>query len=293
MTHHLSLSDRIRMGDLACIRTWLQDWRLDHPAHELLVYYDQNHPVSKFSRKIDPDWVFGDLVDELWLRDGREAHPVMRGTRIAEFYNHKAPNYVNIWTWWLALRKSRRIAPTIQPPQANVDKAMTTLRTKLQDEKFVVLQPLMDAAYNTYRNAPAIWWSRVAERLVKHGMPTVLIGAPEQIRKMGKIPGTIDMSKELHDPFAAMALTSQAAVHIGGETGFPLWSGLFGVPVIFTSRAWKIGLGNPGTKAEGYDFRPIDYHAPVLWGELEGDVNKIGTDALGLFTGCLTKSTPY
>lgn len=293
MTQHLSLSDRIRMGDLACIRTWLEDWRLDHPAHELVVYYDQHHHASQHSRKIPPEWVFGGLVDELWLRDGKEKHPAVKGARIVEFYDHKAPNYVNIWTWWLNLRKTRRISPNIQPTPAAVETAQRHLRTKTNADKFVVLQPLMDAPYNTYRNAPAAWWRALATALHTRGIPTVLIGPPDQIRKLGKIDGVIDLSLQLHDPFVSMGLISKAAVHIGGETGLPLWSCLFGTPVIFTSRAWKIGLGDPNAKAENYDFRPIDYHAPVLWGPLEGDVNKIAADALGLVNGQITESSTY
>jgi hypothetical protein len=63
--------------------------------------------------------------------------------------------------------------------------------------------------------------------------------------------------------------------HVGGETGFSLWAGIFSVPLLACYRKWEAG--------KHVDWRPAEFHKPVHWCPLDTSPADAVARAMTLF----------
>lgn len=273
--HYYDIRDGFRMGDMACAHYCLLQWRHDNPDSRLYITWDSRHAKSHYGRKLPMSWVFGGIADEVW-----------ETSRIGEKF--AAPNAipirpVHLWDDWFKLRSVRTVFPTIQPPKEYITKARTFLNQFKVPEKYVLYQPLMDAGYHHYRNAPPSWYKAVLD-LIAPKVPVVVATAPGWTEKLRPHPKAIKSSINDDSPLLTMALSAMSSVHCGGETGLPLWASLFKVPVVAMFRHWKYYFDSRRNNAL-YDYMPMDCGKPVVYAQLESDPKEVADKILETFEG--------
>lgn len=281
----LNLFGGCRIGDMACLHVWMNEWRAANPDRRLFVIYNPYHWRSEYGKLMPLDWAFS-MADEIWVYSHPNDTEMPPGESFGNFFNPKAWNWVHFWDVWRRLMFDRKTVPSITVPEQACRHAREKLRAAGVPDRFVVVQPLYDAKYNGYRNAPIGWWEELSSRL-SQDVPTVVIGGPRgRLRSIGK---AYNLAADTVHPVSSLAILSLSAGHVGGETGLPLWSSVLGVPVIFTSRLW--GPGRMGD-AKTFDFRPIPFKAIVVHAPLQGDIEQIVKTVRGVFDGTIKESSP-
>jgi ADP-heptose:LPS heptosyltransferase len=252
-----------RMGDRAAAYVWLLDWRMRNP-HDHIIVIDDPHreEVKQWAACLDAEWMFSEIANEIWISDSHE-----------EFIpkpNAYTMYHTNMWRIWLWLRKHKICKPTLRP-KADSLKRMDQLLHKLKVPRpFVTVQPLYDAKYNTFRNAPPTWWQMLASEAGKM-RPVVLIGTETSAKQMVKVPrNCFPLWDHALSPMDSMALISMAEAHIGGETGTTLWAPIFNVPTIGVYLHW----GDTGGHFP-MDCRPMPFGSQVRHMSLNGSPDTV------------------
>lgn len=276
---HFDMRKGFRMGDLAGAHVYLTDWRTRNTGR-LVIVWNRHAGCNAYSQHFPMSWVFGDVADEIWESE-------RPNDSLALPPGHDLSVY-HIWDNWFHLRQKQKLARSlkISPLPAWTDQAHAALRHFGITERFVTVQPLFDAPYNTYRNAPVEWWDRLI-RILAPKVPTVVLASSEHRDVLPICSRAYPAWDCSMDPLGSLGLISLAGTHVGGETGLPLWAGIFKVPVVFASRKW----GPYKDKRATYDFRPIDFGAPVVHAQLEGDPEEVAARIINTFEG-REKSTP-
>lgn len=274
------------MGDLACFYVWMGEWRLENPGVKLVVYYDPFDHRHEYSQQLPLHWIFKDIADEVWIREHPNEYVTLKGLAICDPRNKKSPRHVHIWDVWRKFMFKRSFVPKILPPEDAIARGKNWLDTFNVPPNFAVLQPLFDAGYHQYRNAPPAWWTAVAEAMIKLGVPPVILGPHKFAHRMTVPEGAYPLWQAIKSPLDSMGVIVQSQVHVGGETGLPLWSGIFRVPVVSTLRTWS------SCDNGKYDYRPISYGAPVVFAQLEGDPVQVAQTIADVFFGRVITSTP-
>lgn len=246
------------IGDRAWTHVWILDWRARHPDARLILTdrTNANPQLQSWAGALDAAWLGDGIADELWETSYQE-EPMPR-PRAYPLYH--AP-MGRIWKW---LRRNKKVMPRIRPKPAALARAAEVLAQYKVPSRFITLQPLWDASYNTYRNAPPQWWQAVCERLAAVA-PVVLVGAHWNAAKMSLPKNTFPIWRERLSSMETLAIISKATVHVGGETGMTIWAPIFKIPTIAVYRQWD------GWEAEHLDVRPIPFGAPVVHAQLLGD----------------------
>jgi len=245
------------IGDRAWTHVWMLDWRKRHPDHRLILTDRGHRKVSlrSWAGPLDARWLGEGIVDEIWETEyAEEAIPDPQARRLYH------TSMGRIWKW---LRKHCVVKPTIRPKSEAMERARVVLKRYGVPERFMTVQPLFDATYNTYRNASPEWWSCVCRELSSVA-PVVVLGAQWNAMSMVVPPKAIPVWLEPLTAMETLAIVSQAAVHVGGETGVTIWAPIFGVPTVAVYRTWS------GWENDFQDVRPISFGSPVVPAKLGG-----------------------
>ena len=288
---YLNLYMKTRMGDLAGCRALMCSWRRQHPERRLYIFYNPFDPLAEYSRNIPIEWVFQGVADEVWIQDSPHEPIFLPGDETYDIFHGHKKNYMHLWAGWREHMKHPDPDTPIMPPQRILERGEQIKKEYEIPERFVVIQALFEAGYHQYRNAPKAWWSAVAEAVAQLGIPVALIGPTKYMQDVRVPGGVYPVFRTLPNPFEAMGLIAKASVFVGGETGLPLWAGVFKVPVVATFRGWQ--LKNENSKdCKNLEYRPISFGAPVVYTPLEGSVVQAAQTIKGVFTGSITTSTP-
>lgn len=266
-----------RMGDRAAAYLWLADWRQKNPARKMTVYEDSLMPGTENSRHLPGHWLFEGIADELITvtQEGERIQPPV-GERLY---------HVTMWRIWMWLMKHRTVDPKIQPLPAATRRANELLDKYKVPRNFVVVSPLFDAAYDTYRNQTSQWWHKMAFKL-SGAVPTVMIGTSASAAVIGTPAGTFPLWNETLNPMESLAIIKQASLYVGGATGMTLWAAIFKTPVLACYKVWA---PHPGKKT---DTRPISCGAPVIFCPLDNTYEQTALMGRQMFQGILKESTP-
>lgn len=266
-----------RMGDRAAAYLWLADWRQKNPARKMTVYEDSLMPGAENSKHLPGQWLFDGVADELITVTQRgEIIQPPQGERLY---------HVTMWRIWMWLMKHRTVDPKIQPLPAATRRANELLDKYKVPRNFVVVSPLFDAAYDTYRNQTSQWWHKMAFKL-SGAVPTVMIGTPASAAVIGTPAGTFPLWNETLNPMESLAIIKQASLYVGGATGMTLWAAIFKTPVLACYKVWA---PHPGKKT---DTRPISCGAPVIFCPLDNTYEQTALMGRQMFQGILKESTP-
>ena len=267
-----------RIGDRAAAHVWLADWRKRAPQRKLVVVEDSVMPGTEHSRALPGKWLFDGIADEVWVVE----HPKERIARPAG----QTLYHVTMWRIWRWLMFNKIVEPTIMPTVAAMKRADEILAQYGVPPKFTTVQPLFDAGYDKYRNAPADWWRHVIHQ-ISIDMPVVVLGLPNNARKM-QIKGdkVHPIWETPMDAMVTLAIIAKAAAHVGGATGTTLWAPIFKVPTLACYVYWG---PHPGKKT---DTRPLSFGSPVVYANLSGDIKSVALKAAGLYNGTTKGSTP-
>jgi hypothetical protein len=265
------------MGDRAAAYLWLADWRQKNPARKMTVYEDSLMPGTENSRHLPGHWLFEGIADELITvtQEGERIQPPV-GERLY---------HVTMWRIWMWLMKHRTVDPKIQPLPAATRRANELLDKYKVPRNFVVVSPLFDAAYDTYRNQTSQWWHKMAFKL-SGAVPTVMIGTSASAAVIGTPAGTFPLWNETLNPMESLAIIKQASLYVGGATGMTLWAAIFKTPVLACYKVWA---PHPGKKT---DTRPISCGAPVIFCPLDNTYEQTALMGRQMFQGILKESTP-
>lgn len=258
---YFDMSGGYRIGDLAGAYVYLCDWRRSNPHSRLRIVWNRFAANTKHSRSVPMEWLFAGIADEISeTQKPNERVPASRGKNLTRKH---------IWDNWFSLRRDDGLKSfvRIRPKREWVASARELLAAQSVPDKFVTVQPLFDATYNVYRNAPAAWWSSVAEESAKH-QPTVMVINGSYRDSMTAPSGVYPIYVEPNDLTTALGLLSLSATHFGGETGLSLWAALLRTPVVAAYRRWCPYIDK---RQVHFDFRPISFDAPVVFSQLEGD----------------------
>lgn len=271
-------SSPFRIGDRAAVYVWLSHFKAREPQRKLIVLEDPQAPGTEYSRHLPAEWFCSGIADEIWQAEGPgEQLPLPPGQNLYHV------SMWRIWRWLMANRAVTRLP--LRPPPAVVEKVKGILNARHVAERFVTLQPLYDATYETHRNAPPVWWSTLAQRLSVR-MPVVLLGNPASAGICSAPAIVHELWKYNLTPMESLAAISLSSLHIGGATGTTLWASIFGVPLMAAYRTWSWHSGR------GVDSRPISFGAPVLYVPLAGTPDDVAFRAWNAFTGAWVESTP-
>lgn len=275
---YFDMSSKVfRIGDRAAAYVWLGDWRLRNPNRRLAVIEDNSLSGTEHGRYLPGSWLFEGIIDELWVVDRKkESAPRLSGENLY---------HVSLWRIWRWLAKNKTFIPTISPLLS----AFETARVKLDElgvpEKFMTVHPLFDAEYDKFRNGGVSWWEGLCERFSRE-FSTVILGKESSAEKMRVSGKAYPIWKCRLNPMESMAVMFMARVHVGGMTGLTLWSAIFRVPTLAVYPVWQ------EHRNRGTDARPISFGAPVVWGLLGGDLDKLTGQTQELWEG-RARSTPW
>ena len=258
------------IGDRAWTHVWMLDWRARHPDARLILTdrTNANPQLQSWACCLDAAWLGAGIADEIWETVYQE-EPL---PRLRAYPLYHAP-MGRIWKW---LRRNKQVTPTIRPKPEAMARAEEVLARYKVPPKFIVLHPLWDASYNTYRNAPPTWWDAVCVQLAKMA-PVVVVGAHWNSSKMPLPGNAFPIWNERLSSMDTLALVSKATVHVGGETGFTIWAPIFQVPTLAVYRKWK------GWETDQLDVRPISFGAPVVHAQLLGDPAEVVRRGMALW----------
>jgi len=263
---YLDLGVRTRIGDMAAVRLWLASWRQTYPKARLTVCFDERQHAHRYSKSIPLDWALAPYVDELWITGEAEPgrHLLPAGVELTNFINRSSPVYCYLWKWWgTGGRKyaAERGRPELTLAPQAVDAAFQCLEKNKVTTKFIAVQPLWDARYHLYRNAPREWWVGLVRSLVNLDLTTVVLGDAAVMGSVEWHPRAYPIYSNVYN---SLAIGGLASVFVGGETGLPLWASLLGVPVAATLRHWRLDWKS------GDDFRPLSFGSSVVHVPLNG-----------------------
>jgi hypothetical protein len=267
-----------RIGDRAAAHIWLADWRHKNPGRRLVVVEDSVMPGTEYSRALPGTWLFGNVADELWVVE-KPGEQIMRPPGQTLYH-------VTMWRIWRWLMVHKTINPTLIPPDKAMVRAREILAKYGAPAKFVTCQPLFDASYDKYRNAPVSWWKNVVLSL-RGVMPVALLGLPDNARKM-PLGGEniIPLWQVEMDAMTTLAIICHSSLHVGGATGTTLWAPIFKIPVLACYVNWA---PHPGRKT---DTRPMSFGKPVVYAQLGSEAKSVALTALGIYNGTHRHSTP-
>jgi hypothetical protein len=267
-----------RIGDRAAAHIWLADWRLKNPGRRLVVVEDSVMPGTEHSRALPGKWLFRSIADELWVVEHVGEH-IPRPTGQTLYH-------VTMWRIWRWLMVHKTVNPTIRPTQEAMARALELLKKYDAPTKFVTCQPLFDAGYDKYRNAPASWWRELAVSM-RGAMPVVLLGLPSSADKMPLAgDNVIPLWREEMDAMTTLAVICHGSLHVGGATGTTLWAPIFKIPTLACYAGWS---PHPGRRT---DTRPMSFGSPVVYAHLGGDAKHVAMQALGVYNGTTKTGTP-
>jgi hypothetical protein len=235
-------------------------------------------PGTEHSRALSGEWLFGSIADELWIVE-EHGEQIMRPPGQTLYH-------VTMWRIWRWLMLHKTFKPTIRPPMENMNKARELLKQYGAPSKFITCQPLFDAGYDKYRNAPVGWWRDLAIAF-RGAMPVVLLGLPENSNRM-PVGGEniIPLWKTEMDAMTTLAVICHSALHVGGATGTTLWAPIFNIPTLACYIEWS---PHPGRRT---DTRPMSFGAPVVYAQLGTEPKSVALQALGIYNGTIKASTP-
>lgn len=246
------------IGDRAWTHVWILDWRSRNPKGRLIITDRTNadSQLQSWAGVLDGSWLGAGIADEVWdTQYQEEPLPKPRGYPL-----YHVP-MGRIWKW---LRAHSKVVPTIRPKPAAMDRAAETLERYKVPPRFISFQPLWDASYNTYRNAPPGWWEDVCAKLAKIA-PVAVVGAYWNSAKMKLGKNAFPVWNDRLSSMDTLAVVSKATVHVGGETGVTIWAPIFKVPTVAVYSRWS-DWGN-----DYLDVRPISFGQPVVHAKLRGE----------------------
>ena len=288
-SYHIDLGTKTRIGDMAAVRLWLAVWRQTYPNARLTVCFDTRMPAHCYSKSIPLEWALGPYIDEAWVVDssGPGRSSALPGTELVNFTNRRSLKYCYLWKWWgIGGRRyaAQRSQTELTLPPKTLEAAWRRLEEMRVVSNFVAVQPLWDARYHLYRNAPKEWWGGLISALAVRDIPVVVLGAESVLSPLiNTIPGTCRICGSAFD---SIAISSLATTFVGGETGLPLWASMLGVPVAATLRHWRLGWPS------GDDFRPLSFGEPVVHISLNSRPAEASNAVEAMFRGEVTESTP-
>ena len=251
-----------RMGDRAFAHCYVREWRLRNPGRRLVFLEDSvSFNDIHFARHLPATWFIGSLADE--IRVAERPHEPMDRPEGERLY---VTDIRRLWAW---VRRNRSSPPAIRPPEDAFARAAAHLDSLPRG--FATVQPLVDAEHTQTRNGRPEWWERVI-RALSAQFPLAVVGA-------SRIAGRINLPRNVTpvfdlDPLAALAVISRSCVHVGGETGFTIWSSVFGRPTV--------GCYRPISVAHPLDVKPIDFAAPAPIVALGSDPAAVVAAACGI-----------
>lgn len=262
-----------RIGDRAYLHAYLYEWRQRNPHRRLILLDDSvSFPDTHFSRHVPSEWFVGKLADEIWKveRPGEPVPPLPEAERLY------VADIRRLWKW---VRGNRTVPSRIEPP---MDARMrANLVTKYLPRRYATVQPLLDAEHSVHRNIPAEWWEDFIRFTAQH-MPVLVLGA-KRAEGSVKLPSNVFRAYDL-DPMASLSAVHGSAAHAGGETGFTIWSSVFGRPTLAVYPKWD--------SAGSRDVRPIPFRAPVVRADPRAGAGPAAVAMMRLFGGQAVRSTP-
>jgi hypothetical protein len=245
-----------RIGDCAAGYILVLQWRSMNPGEPLLVLDDRSWPECVNSREFLADWMFAD-----------DPTTHVRTLRSGEYVDQPAETNLYSCPLWETWRNLKSIEPIefgqmITPVTGAQARGNEFLEEQgLEDRPFIVIQPLFDAGYNTYRNRPWDYWMELAKKLTSL-TPVVVAHQSDYVEMIDHtVPGLSFTSTAGLTPMETLAVISKANLMVGGETGLPLWSSILRTPTYVMLA--DVALG--GSWYTG----PISFGAPVEVQRLE------------------------
>lgn len=253
-----------RIGDRAAAYVFLHHWRRRYPDQRLIVLDDPYLPHNEESRSISSAWMFQDVADELWVADTPdEVIPRPPGKWLHERC---------LWLDWKEFR-DQPPPPLPRPPEIVHERVERWLERRGIQGPFMTVHPLLDAAYDRYRNGSPLWWQLLIDRFAG-SMPLVVLGLPEETPVLTMPAGAYPVGRTGLTAIEALSLIQRSWLHVGGETGFSLWAPILGTSTVALYAdpergGWGRAPGDP------FDTRPIPFHAPVLTLSKETDTEEV------------------
>lgn len=238
-----------RMGDRAGMHMKAFVWRKENPTGRLVAVIDDSWPECHYGRDLSARWFMADIADEIIELQNGEQIPKPPGPNI---YDRE------LWSFWKSLRYHIESTGTVLRstlrPEASAIAKVQGLMAEVSDH-VVTIQPLLDAGYNKWRNKPVAWWRDLTKAISDAGVPLAILGHPGLKKELASMPCRFPLWRHGLSSMESLAAISMASAHIGGETGFTLWSCIFGVPTI--------GLLAPQADEPLWDTGPISFGAPA------------------------------
>lgn len=217
-----------RIGDRAAAYIKLLEWRRDNPSRKLIILDmpdGHNETLScLIARECSAEWVFGEIADEIWLVDKMDE--MLPKPEAEGIYTQL------IWEWWYYFNQRQGNLALMNPPIRPTDEAFQKVK-ELRNmwglpERYVTIQPLFDAPYADYRNQPPAFWYEAAQEIAKEA-PLVILGHSRNASLMPTPANAIPAWSLSLSVMESLALIHGSSMHVGGETGTTIWSGIFGV----------------------------------------------------------------
>ena len=208
-----------RLGDRAAAYIRALQWRQRHPDGYLTAIDDVSWPECADSAEFNAAWLFANLADEVRMLSEGERTDLPGGENLYDEH---------LWHFWKEVRFNPpgglpiAIAP---PPEATA-----RARSLGFGRPFVVVQPLIDASYNEWRNQPWEWWMHLVDLLSKR-VPVVVAAHRKHSDREKLTKSEVAYSWDLDlSPMEVLALAQRSALFVGGETGLSLWAPIMQVP---------------------------------------------------------------
>jgi hypothetical protein len=237
-----------RIGDRAAAYIRVLHWRLENPHRRLVILDDSTFPECEHAAPLSAEWLFAGLADEIWKLSADEVLP---SPPLGEnLYDQ------GLWYYWKELRyyKPGNLKPAITPDPKLVEKIKHDLPGQGISDKFILVQPLIDATYNVERNRNPQWWATLIEHLCTL-IDVVMVGTQKTHEVFGNPQDPRIKAFVGNDPMATLALSTLASGFVGGETGFTLWAPILSVPTV--------GLMSEAHISYRMDTAPLSFGAPV------------------------------
>jgi len=257
-----------RIGDRAAAYVCMLDWRHRNPTRKLTVLENVWLPGACYG--LNAELICPEMADEIWYAVTSQ-DPLSKPLG-EPLYDR------SLWLIWRELRRRWQELPRpgFKPRSGATGNTAFYLKQKQVPPFYVTVQPLIDATYNKYRNAPLEWWQQLCKALSERGIPLIVVdrqGGPfDLVRTQYSDSWNISQS----DVQDHLALIKGAAVHIGAETGMTLWAAIVGTPVVAAYKFWGI--------MNHMDTRPIPFGAPVVHADIKGPPEAVAAKAEALMS---------
>lgn len=238
---------------------------------------------THYSRQLDVAHYFKDVANDLLVREDNSEIIVIPGDTSTNSIRHTfAPT---LWEHYRRLRKSCTRFPTVKPQPDALKIAHNLLKKYgLKPDNFVLLQPLFDAGYDKFRNAPKAHWNALRAH-IDPSIPVALLTSKNLGKGFPWDKGFVPLFEEDPPYDVSIALSALAKVFVGGQSGLILWATMFRTPIVAVYREWRLR----SVKARhASDSRPISFGAPVVHAELASSPAEIGEKINLTYCGVLT-----